>query len=164
MMEIIIPWSHLASRILQRERRCQKCCGYQNDVFGLSEGFLDLTTANQIQDEMSEVLTSHIFLGAHREADGTSDPEDFAEQVLRLRPRNKETGERQGDLVTTTVGILLEGLARHLIVHRKLLHGARKRKRNETSQNEREWEKKWIENEAKYRSRPLVPYASMRFN
>ena len=99
-----------------------------------------MTTTNQIQDEMPEVLTSHIFLGAHREADGTSDPEDFAEQVLRLRPRNKETGERQGDLVTTTVGILLEGLARHLIVHRKLLHGARKRKRkrNETSQNERE--------------------------
>ena len=53
-----------------------------NDVFGLSEAYLDLTT---MQDEMSEVLASHSFLGAHSEATmkNTSSGDDFTGKVLR---------------------------------------------------------------------------------
>jgi hypothetical protein len=95
-----------------------------DDVFGLSEGFLDLTTG---QDEMSEVLASHSFLGAHREADISSTPENFVEQALRLRPKNKVTGERRSDAVTKTVGNLLEELG--MIVGGEQSDQKRKRKR-----------------------------------
>ena len=69
------------------------------DEFGLSEAFQDLT----VQDEMSEVLASHSFVGAHREGD--RDP-SFAEKAFRFRPKNEETG----DSMATTMENLLEGL------------------------------------------------------
>ncbi|CAJ1959765.1 unnamed protein product [Cylindrotheca closterium] len=65
-----------------------------NDEFGLTEAFWELTG---VHDEMSEVLASHSFLGAHREADSKTTTNNFTEQVLRLRPKFKtKKAEMQG--------------------------------------------------------------------
>ncbi|CAJ1956157.1 unnamed protein product [Cylindrotheca closterium] len=85
-----------------------------NDIFGLTEAFWELTG---VQDEMSEVLASHSFLGAHREADSETTTNNFTGQVLRLRPKlkTKKAAETQGivrktDEVTGYLDKLLAGL------------------------------------------------------
>jgi hypothetical protein len=106
-----------------------------NDAFGLSEGFLDLTTG---QDEMPEVLASHSFLGAHKEA-GT--PKNLVQQALRLRPKKKKAGERKSDAVTRTVeerkSDLVTRTVENLLKELGMIVGgeksSRKRKRNEES-------------------------------
>ncbi|CAJ1959763.1 unnamed protein product [Cylindrotheca closterium] len=85
-----------------------------NDEFGLTEAFWELTG---VHDEMSEVLASHSFLGAHREADSETTTNNFTGQVLRLRPKlkTKKAAETQGivrktDEVTGYLDKLLAGL------------------------------------------------------
>ena len=80
------------------------------DEFGLSQAYLNLTT---FQEEMSEVLASHSFLGAHREADKNDEKAkaDFAKKVLRLRPKlDKNSAERKTDEMTKQTDCLLEEL------------------------------------------------------
>ncbi|CAJ1958383.1 unnamed protein product [Cylindrotheca closterium] len=85
-----------------------------NDIFELTEAFWELTG---VHDEMSEVLASHSFLGAHQEADSETTTNNFTEQVLRLCPKlkTKKAAEMQGivratDEVTGYLEKLLAGL------------------------------------------------------
>ena len=81
-----------------------------DDDFELSRAFLRLTT---FQQEMSEILASHSFLGAHRQAyrDSVADKEAFSKKVLRLRPKvHRDSDERQTDAMTKTKDDLLSEL------------------------------------------------------
>ena len=78
------------------------------DAFGLSKAFLGLAT---MQDEMTEVLSSHSFLSAHLESDKIKVApamKEFAHRVLRLRPKiSKDNPERKSDAMTDQLNLLL---------------------------------------------------------
>lgn len=58
------------------------------DKFGLTKGYLDLTT---FESEFSEVLASHSFLGAHV---GTERDKEFSNTVLRLNHKKRNNGRK----------------------------------------------------------------------
>lgn len=82
-----------------------------DDEFKLSETFLGLTTP---QDEMSEVLASHSFLGAHMETAnqdniGEDSIEDFVGKVLRSRVNQKDEVATKTKFLLTQLGNIANG-------------------------------------------------------
>ena len=82
-----------------------------DDKFNLSKTFLDLTTP---QDEMSEVLASHGFLGAHMETANQEkigeDPIDvFAGKVLRSRVNQEDEVATKTKFLLSQLGNIANG-------------------------------------------------------